>query len=329
MKLHDTANAIALLAALALSLVAVRLARHEGAAVAAAIAPRAQPSYVTMADGRRALRDAGGVAVPLGGYRRIVSLSLASDALLVELAEPERVAAFSSFSTGFYAYKLGARPRLAGLADLEAIAALHPDLVLCTAFGGEADRLERLRAAGLAVFDLGDQAGFATLAADAEAIGALLGATERAERLITNLRRRLDAVSASLPKERRRRGVFVELYGETLSGGATGTSYHDVLVAAGIDDVAAGRYHGWPQYRLEEFIALDPEVIVTMRGMGERLRRLPGLAAMRAARSPDGIIQLDGALLTDPGPAMLDAAEALFAAAYPAAAAPSPTVPAP
>jgi iron complex transport system substrate-binding protein len=314
---RDLLNGAVLGLAIVASLAGVALVGRGGAPPSAPAAAVEQPALAILPDGRRALRDARGALVALGAPRRIVSLSLPSDALLAELAEPERVVAFSSFSTGAYAYKLGARPRLAGLDDLEAIAALHPDLVLCTTIGSEAGRLERLRAAGLAVFDLGDQVGIATLVADARAIGILLGASERGERYATGLRRRMAAVAATLPPERRRRAVYVSVYGEALSGGTVGSSYHDVLTAAGLVDAAAQRYRGWPQYRIEELIALDPQVIVTARGMGDRLRRLPGLEVLAALRRADGIIELDGALLDDPGPAMLDAAEALFAAAYP------------
>ena len=100
-----------------------------------------------------------------------------------------------------------------------------------------------------------------------------------------------------------------------------GTSYHDVLGAAGLIDVAAGSYHGWPQYRAEELIALAPDLIVTAAGMGDALRRSPGLSAMPALRQPGGVIELDGEVLSDSGLGMLECAEALFAASYPAAAA--------
>lgn len=301
----DLTNGLALAAALAATLLAVALAGRAG--------------------GQAAVETIDGAPIR-AGYRRIASTGIMSDAILAEICEPERVAAWSVFSDGPDAYRLGPQPRLKGIDDLEAIIALRPDLVLVSTYGGEADRLARLREAGLTVCDLGPQGGLESLAQNAEAIGRLIGARERAERFIASLRRRLAAVAAALPRDLpRRRAVYVQLIGDYLYGGTVGTSYHDVLVAAGLDDLAERSYRNWPQYTVEQLIALDPEVIVTLRGAAAGLRRLPGVGSMRAARAADGIIELDSALLEHPGPIMLEAAEALFAAAYPQYAAKAPT----
>jgi iron complex transport system substrate-binding protein len=317
------ANAAALAAALAAAaLVVLGDGGAHPAAVAARPAAGGALAAATLPDGRPAARDARGTLVALGGYRRVISLALAADQLLLELCEPERVIACSSYGSPADAFRMGERPRLRGLDDLEAVIALHGDLVLLSSTGGDAVKIDRLRAAGTAVFDLGDQGGLDSLCADALSIGALLGTAERAQRLAATLRRRMAGVAARLPPAvARRRALVVTVVGGTLFGGTVGTSYHDVLDAAGLIDVAAGSYHGWPQYRAEELIALAPAVIVTATGMGEALRRAPGLAAMAALRQPGGVIELDGELLSDSGPGMLACAEALFAASYPAAAA--------
>ena len=106
------------------------------------------------------------------------------------------------------------------------------------------------------------------------------------------------------------------MYGRDIYGGTVGTSYHDVLTAAGLIDVAATRHTGWPKLSLEDVIALNPEVLVLSSGSASALRVLPGVAALRAVT--DGqLLVLDDGLLEDAGPGMLDAAEALFALAYP------------
>jgi iron complex transport system substrate-binding protein len=316
----DWANAAALAAALsAAALVVLCGGGAPPPAGAAAPAERAGVAVVTLPDGRPAAIDARGSAVALIGYQRVISLALVSDQLLLELCQPERVIAVSAFGSGASAFRMGTRPRLPGLDDLERVIALHGDLVLLSSSGGDAVRIERLRAAGVAVFDLGDQAGLDSLCTDALAIGALLGTRERAERLVATLRRRMAGVAARLPAgAARRRALVVQAMGGKLFGGTVGSSYHDVLAAAGLIDVAAARYHGWPQYRSEELIALAPDLIVTTPGGGEALRRLPGLSMMAALRQPGGVIELPGDLLEDSGLGMLACAEALFEASYPA-----------
>jgi iron complex transport system substrate-binding protein len=310
-------NGLGLIAALGVAWWAV-----AGIQYAAPVANHALPAQeipvetVLLADGRTAVRDVRGALIPLFPYRRIASLSIQSDAILCEVCEPERVVSACHWSVGPWTHRLGALPRLKALENLEAVIALHPDLVLISTFGGELDRVQRLREAGLTVCDLGPQGGVMTLAANARLLGTLLGCPDRAERFVRNFTARLARVAGDVPAARRRTAIYVQCIGDSLFGGTRGTSYHDVLTAAGLIDAAAERYSGWPQYGVEQLITLDPERLVTLRGSAERLRRLPGVMAMRAMRDPAGIIELDDALLQCPGPVMLDAAEALHALAY-------------
>ncbi len=296
-------NALAVAAALATALLGAALAVPPAPTARATVAPAGSAATAT---------DASGTALPVRDYRRIASAGLAADGLLAALVEPARVVAYSSFSTGPESWRYAGGPRLTGLQDLEAIVALRPDLVLCCPYGNEHDRLARLRAAGVTVCDFGEQGGVDDLLRQARLLGALIGHAERAERFCAEFTRRLRAVSADLPPERpRRRALLLDVVGDYLYGGTVGTSYHDVLLAAGLADAAAARYRKWPQYAVEEIIALDPDLLVTATGNAARLRRLPALAGLRALRDPAGIVEVPAAVLGDPGPAMLTAAEAL------------------
>ena len=200
---------------------------------------------VLLDDGRQAVRDAQGNAIPLGNYTRIVSLGLESDALLAELCERDRIAGVSLYHRGTTALRLAGLPRFAGLDDLEAVITLAPDLVLVSSSADQLDRIARLRQAGLTVCNLGPQRGVASLVPSARLIGALLGADARAERFVATFTQRLANVDASLPAERpRRRALYLGVYGREIYGGTVGSSYHDVLTAAGLIDVAAAQYSG-------------------------------------------------------------------------------------
>jgi iron complex transport system substrate-binding protein len=320
MRLVDVINGLALLCALTCALWSVALVgggHRQSAQASTSPHDGADQLETLVSAGRCCVRDARGTAIPLGGYMRIASLSVISDALLLELCEPQRVVAFSTYTRGMDRFRLGTTPRLKGLDDIEEILALHPDLVFCTPSRGERDRVERLRAAGVTVCDLGDDAGLFTLEHAARLCGLIIGAPERAQHFCSSLKARMAAVAAGLPAGRaHRRGLVVLMVGDSIYGGTLGTSYHDVLTAAGVIDVAATRYHGWPSYHIEDLITLDPEVIITTPGTGERLRRLPALASLRALHMRDGVIEVDDDLLSDPGPHMLDAAEAVYKAAY-------------
>ena len=148
-------------------------------------------------------------------------------------------------------------------------------------------------------------------------IGELLGDGERGRRYARTFRARLERVAAPLGNAPRRRALYLWALGGNLYGGTRGTNYHDVLTHAGLVDVAAERYSGWPQYRAEQIIALDPELVVTKEGLAEVVCGHPGLQQLAACRHPGRVLTLPDGLIEEPGAAMLDAAELLFEKAYP------------
>jgi iron complex transport system substrate-binding protein len=166
--------------------------------------------------------------------------------------------------------------------------------------------------------------GLATLLPDIRAIGALIGAPERAERYATALQRRLARVATAVAARPHPRALYLALYGDRLFGAGRDTSYHDVIMYAGLRDAAAEQgLAGWPELTSEQVLAIAPEVLITRVGMGARVCRHPGLDQLAACRATSAaaahmagppMIELDGALLDDPGPSVLDAAEALYTA---------------
>jgi iron complex transport system substrate-binding protein len=271
---------------------------------------------VRTADGF-ALPDSTGFPVPLRDYRRIVSTSVVTDRLLVALCEPDRILAFSADGAreSPWSYQYAGKPTVEGLGALEPLIALKPDLVLMSRFGGPG-RVAKLRGAGIAVFDLGELHGVASLGPIVGWMGELVGHPERGERFMHAFQRRLAAVSARLGDRPRRSALYVTAIGPTLIGGTTGTSYHDVLVAAGLVDAAAGRFKDWPQYSSEQIMSLNPDLLITKEGMGNGLCAYPGLEQLRAC-APGHVIELPAGLIEDPGITMLDAADRLSEQAYP------------
>jgi iron complex transport system substrate-binding protein len=269
---------------------------------------------VSLEGGQTALVDATGRAVPLRRFERIASGSLVADAVLLELCDAERIVALTDRvdHDPARAKLAGARPRITNPSQVEAVLAVRPDLLLVSHFASP-QALSRLRENGVEVFDLGRMRGMASLAGDIHAIGTLVGNEAGADALSEAAAARLRAVEAKASGQARTRGLYVAAYGTKLYGGANRTSYHDVLSAAGIVDVAALRYEGWPELGAEQILVLDPELFVTKRGMGAALCRHPGLELARPCR--DGrIIELDPFVIDDPGLRIPEAAEALRAA---------------
>lgn len=311
-------NLAGYLCALLLAGAGVMLVSHPSTPGRSAVESISTVVIETQADGRKAVRDARGMLVPIGQPQRIAALDLVSDELLGHLVEPRRIAAVSAWAQGPEAWRHAGLPRLPGLTDLETVIQLKPDLVLVSTFGGETDRIERLRDSGIAVFDLGPAGGARELCVNLRRIAALVGAPERGERLAVQLERRLAAVAGHLPTTLpRRRALVLTPVVDQVYGGTTGTSFHDIVISAGLLDAAEGRFaEAWPRIGAEQALAIDPDLIVTRGGATNELRRIPGFAGLRALRN-GAVIELPVELYDSPGLSMLDAAELLHEKAYP------------
>ncbi|MGD8607175.1 MAG: ABC transporter substrate-binding protein, partial [Myxococcales bacterium] len=263
-----------------------------------------------------AVQDATGASIPVRPYGRIASTSTIADQVLVRLVEPSRLLAVSRHTqrtqqSDVYDGKVGVeRAR-----DIEAIIELRPDIVFINNF---VDRrhVQRLEEAGLNVFDLGPMAGLDTLLPNIRQIAAVLGVPRRGEELVARLERELQAVAGDIDESKRVRALYVGIHGDRLYGGTAGTSFHDVLVAAGLIDVAAeAGFEGWPAYTNEQLLSLDPPFIITNPVTEQTLCRHPGLDALTACKAGQ-IRSIDTDLLTDPGLRMVQAAAAVHAVVY-------------
>lgn len=262
------------------------------------------------------VEDAIGARVPVRPYARIVSASTIADQVLIELIEPQRVLAVSRHTlrtqkSRAYRDKIGVEHAR----DIETIIELRPDIVFINNF---VDRrhVERLKDAGLNVFDLGAMRGLETLLPNIRQIADVLSVPEKGQALAADLVARLQEVSVDVPAAERRRGLYVGIHGDRLYGGAAGTSFHDVLLAAGLADVAAeAGFVGWPAFTNEQLLSLDPSWIITNPGTERSLCRHAGLGSLSACRLGQ-VRSIETDLLTDPGLGMLRAAQAVHAAVY-------------
>ena len=301
MNRRDLANVLLLVAALGLSLWAV----HGSTRLLAAPVDSATVTTVV---------DAGGHVHTAKAYQRVLSLGLIGDAILLSLCEPTRIAGLSVWSAEQPdAHRGAGLPRLHGLDDLEAILAIRPDVVLISTFGGESERIARVREAGIPVVDLGVPTGLTAYCASLRLVGTLLAVPERGEREAVRHEQRAAAVAADIPAERRPRAIYLALVGEVLFGGATGTSFHDALVLGGCRDAGSeAGWRAWPELTPERVLEVRPEVIITQSGMAADLRKRPGLDRLQARW-----IEIDAPLLQDPGSLIVDAAQAIRAGVHP------------
>ncbi len=308
---RDLANAGALLAAVVLSALLGVLAWPAAGARAPAGTPAEPGAGAGALTAPALVSGTDGIAIPAAPYQRIVSLDPASDDALVALGMVPRLVAVSDWSRAHAA----SRRLLASVAGhapvgvgVEALIRLTPDLVLIGP-SSDAARTAQARAAGLVLFAASGD-GTAQDAADtARRLGRLLGAPEQGEAVASAFLRRLR--HAGDPRLQRLGACYCSCFGGRIFGGTSGTSFHDLLEAAGFTDLpASGHWHGWPEYHLEDLVAMAPSVIITPQGGAALLAGLPGgdrVPAIRLHR----IIELDPDLLQRTGLGLLETAEAL------------------
>ena len=198
--------------------------------------------------------------------RRIVSLNLCTDQLLVELVPRERISAVSFLATdrtlSAYASRLQGLKQVRGTA--EEVMALAPDLVIAGEYttGPTVDLLRRLGVKLLVVPLASDFEGMrASLRMMAEAVGE----SERGEAIITEFDERVRAARSAVPG----RPTAVAYQVNSLASGP-GSLLDAALEAAGYHNIARDRQLG-PAGRLplEALVASPPDLIVLANAPGD------------------------------------------------------------
>ncbi len=143
--------------------------------------------------------------------------------------------------------------------SLEAIVALHPDLVLATGSINVPQTADTLLKLGVPVYTTYPHTVRQMLDTITE-IGGLIGADSQAEALKTSLRARLDALQAKLSDRPLAHVLFLVGNSPPISIG-TNTFIADALRWAGAESVLVTDQN-WPQPSFEEILRIQPDYIV-------------------------------------------------------------------
>ena len=259
-----------------------------------------------------AAADAGtNEAGPTRAARRIVSLSPHITENLFAIGAGSRVIGTVEYSN----YPEGAKNiRQIGSyekVDLEAVAALQPDLVLAWEAGNSASHVARLRAIGLNVV-VTEARRIEDVAAGLERLGALAGAAVGARAVAAAFRERLSALRARYAGQPTVR-VFYEVWNQPLMTVGGSQIISSAIRLCGGENVFAALKPMAAAVTVEAVLAADPEAIVAS-GMGEERpewldewRRWPGLMAV----SRDNLFFVHPDLLQRHTPRILDGIERL------------------
>jgi iron complex transport system substrate-binding protein len=212
--------------------------------------------------------DDGGTPVTLPAKPvHIVSLTLFTDEVLLELVEPSRLAAVTSFSVDPAISNVAARaarvPNKLTM-NVEVLVALKPDLVLAANWT-EADRVKQLREAGVPVYLIGTGTTVDGIQAKIARLGRLVGEPAKAAKLVDAMNARLAAVAervAAVPADRRLSVVDYTVWG---AAQGTGSSWDEIVRRAGlvngVGNIAADRWGQVPLSK-ERLLEIDPDILI-------------------------------------------------------------------
>lgn len=279
---------------------------------------------------RRAFLLAFAAAAVAAAPQRIVSTAPSITEMLYALGLGDRVVGVTNYCR--YPPEARLKPKIGDYTspNIEAIAALKPDLVIIQTNPIRlADRLQALHLKTLEI----NQDDLAALYNSFRVVGAATGSEATAQQLIAETQSKLEQIrrrAASLPRVR---VMFVigrtpnRLDGLVAVGKA---SYlNEIMHTAGGENVFRDAPAQYPSVSLEEVLARNPQVIVDMGDMSDTVnitqkhqrqvvdlwQRMGSIAAVKEHR----IFAVASDIFVVPGPRVVDAAQAFFGMLHPAA----------
>jgi iron complex transport system substrate-binding protein len=207
--------------------------------------------------------------------------------------------------------------------DVEKILALKPELALVTDyhFKNHKEILKQFQEAGINVVVIKSPKSFEETYASMLLIGEITGTKENAEKLISDMKKRLDGIKEKAKSITAPKKVWVEVSpAPDIFTTGKGTFMHEMLETINAIN-AAGDQEGWVKLTEEQIVQLMPEVIVTTYGYYvdkpiEGVLGRQGWSEVPAIKTK-AVFDVHSDLVNRPGPRLVDGVETLAKAIYP------------
>ena len=255
---------------------------------------------------------------------RIVTLVPSNTEIVFALEQGDKVVGVSDNDT--YPEEVMDIEKVGGMEfNVEIIISQEPDVVLAHESGVDAaqEAFQQLEDAGVEVFVVADATDIDTTYETIESIGQVVGATEEAEEVITEMKEgfaELEEITSAVAEENRQ-SVFFEISpSPDIFTAGQNTFLHELLRVINADN-AAGNQDGWVAMDPEAIVELNPNVIITTYGsyvedpIGEVTSR-NGFEAIDAVAN-ERIYDVDSDMVSRPGPRLVDGARGIAEAVYP------------
>jgi iron complex transport system substrate-binding protein len=258
----------------------------------------------------------------VGPAQRVVSLAPANTEILFAIGAGAQVVGRDETSD----YPAGALtlPTIGGYSgfNLEAIVALHPDLVLAGGINTP-ELVASLEQLGMTVFFLPNPARLEEMYTNLETVARLTGHETETNLLVDSLKERVAAVDEKLQPLSYAPTVYYELdaTNPTKPYTAGPGSFVDLLITrAGGINIGAELQGQWAQISMEQMVVANPAIIILGdAAYGEtpaKVAARPGWGTLTAVQTGQ-IFPFDDNLVSRPGPRLVDGLEAMAKLLHP------------
>lgn len=272
----------------------------DGASLEAAF-----PAVITDDAGREVTIDAR--------PQRIVSLAPANTEIVAALGALNRLVGVTTFCD--YPAEVTKLQKVGDFMqpNLEAIAALDPDLVLVTT-GVQTDIIQQLEGLGASVVAIDPQTVDA-LFTSIRTVGAVIGETPAAEELVSSMEIQIDEIGESV--EGAPVTCFLEIAQDPLFTVGSSTLLDELIQYAGGENVVTES--GYVAYSVEQLVAANPAVYLATKGSmsdPSDISGRPGYANITAV-AEGKVFLLDDNLVSRPGPRVVEGIRQIAEALHP------------
>src|SRR6056297_299961 len=272
------------------------------------------------AGARQTLVDQTGREIRLPKFpQRIVALAPSITEVIYALDCEDRLKGATRFSD--YPEAAKGVPKVGSYVylDLEKIVALDPDVCIAIKDGNPKTVVDRLESLGIPVFAVNPR-GLASVMRTITDIGRLMGVEERAERIVSDMKSRIEKVESKVARADKRPRVFFQIGISPIVSAGSDTFIHELIVKAGGRNIA-GKYQSYPKFSREEVLELAPEVLIItsmardevferVKAEWEKWHQIPAVA-------DDRVHLVDSNLYDRPSPRLVDALEELLGLIHP------------
>jgi iron complex transport system substrate-binding protein len=254
--------------------------------------------------------------------QRVVSLAPANTEILFAIGAGAQVVGRDEASD--YPAEALSLPTIGGYSgfNLEAIVALHPDLVLAGGINTP-ELVASLEKLGLTVYLLPNPTTLEEMYTNLETVARLTGHESETATLVESLKRRVAAVDEKIMPLSYAPTVYYELDATdpTKPYTAGPGSFVDLLIArAGGINVGAELQSQWAQISLEQLVVANPAIIIlgdaAYGETPEKVAQRPGWGTLTAIQTGQ-VFEFDDNLVSRPGPRLVDGLEALAKLLHP------------